>query len=94
MAFEVMKFYAVKRGHYPGIYRTWYACKTAVDGFSNPIFKRFSTQQEADAFMGEPVPYRARKAKKNRTASKRDTPRVTNPSGEQVFYCGEEPPWN
>ena len=44
------KFYAVKKGRQPGIYLTWDECKAQVDGFPGPVFKKFSTQAEAQAF--------------------------------------------
>jgi ribonuclease HI len=44
-------YYVVKRGHTPGIYKTWAECKAAVDGFKSPIFKKFSSFDEANAFF-------------------------------------------
>lgn len=46
------KFYAVKCGRLPGIYKTWEECKKQVDGFSSPVFKGFATEEEALSFMG------------------------------------------
>lgn len=43
-------YYVVKRGHKPGIYKTWLECKAAVDGFKNPIFKKFGSFDEANEF--------------------------------------------
>jgi ribonuclease HI len=48
-------YYVVKRGHQPGIYKTWPECKTAVDGFKNPIFKKFSSFDDANAFFKSPL---------------------------------------
>lgn len=45
------KFYAVKRGRTPGIYRTWDACKAQVSGFPNARYKGFQTKAEAEAFL-------------------------------------------
>ena len=44
-------YYVVKRGHQPGIYKTWLECKKAVDGFKNPIFKKFGSFDEANTFF-------------------------------------------
>jgi len=44
------KYYVVKRGFKPGIYKTWNECKTAVDGYVNPIFRKFESFQEANDF--------------------------------------------
>ena len=46
------KYYAVKKGKKPGVYRTWDGCKAQTDGFSGAIFKSFKTQEEAEAFIG------------------------------------------
>jgi ribonuclease HI len=43
-------YYVVKKGHKPGIYKTWLECKSAVDGFKGPIFKKFATFDEANEF--------------------------------------------
>jgi ribonuclease HI len=44
-------YYVVKKGHQPGIYKTWLECKKAVDGFKNPIYKKFSSFDEANTFF-------------------------------------------
>jgi ribonuclease HI len=44
------KYYVVKRGFKPGIYKTWNECKTAVDGYVNPVFRKFESFQEANEF--------------------------------------------
>ena len=45
------KFYAVKKGKTPGIYRTWSDCQKQVKGFSGAVYKSFTTLKEAEAFM-------------------------------------------
>ena len=45
------KYYAVKKGHNPGIYPTWDEAKKQIGGFSGPIFKKFSTLEDAQKFM-------------------------------------------
>lgn len=47
------KYYAVKAGKVPGIYRDWESCKAQVHGFKGAIYKSFKTEEEALAFMGE-----------------------------------------
>jgi len=49
-------YYVVKRGHNPGIYKTWLECKAAVDGFKSPIFKKFGSFEEANAFYKAEIP--------------------------------------
>lgn len=45
------KYYAVKAGRKPGIYRTWDDCKSQVHGFSGAIYKSFASEEDAEAFM-------------------------------------------
>ena len=48
-------FYVVKKGHRPGIYKTWLECKSAVDGFKQPIFKKFASYEEATIFYNSVI---------------------------------------
>ena len=48
-------YYVVKRGYETGIFKTWNECKVAVDGFVNPIFKKFNSFTEANDFYGSIV---------------------------------------
>lgn len=45
------KVYAVRKGKSTGIFYTWDACKTAVDGFSGAVYKSFQTEEEAKAYL-------------------------------------------
>lgn len=45
------KYYAVKQGRKPGIYKSWPECQEQVNGYGNAIFKGFSTLEEAETFM-------------------------------------------
>lgn len=45
------KYYAVRRGKKPGIYRTWPETQRQVNGFSGAQYKSFATKDEAEAFM-------------------------------------------
>lgn len=49
------KYYAVRAGRKTGIYRTWDAAKKQVSGFSGAQYKSFTTEAEAQAFMGGQV---------------------------------------
>ena len=46
------KFYAVKKGKKPGIYKSWDDCKIQVNKFPGAIYKSFKTLAEANEFMG------------------------------------------
>ena len=46
-----MYWYAVKKGRKTGVFQTWDECQQAVDGFSNSEYKRFATQEEAEAYL-------------------------------------------
>ncbi|CAI9732840.1 ribonuclease H1-like isoform X1 [Octopus vulgaris] len=50
-----MPFYAVKKGHAPGVYETWTECQEQIKGFYGPKFKKFSTEEEALAFAEIPA---------------------------------------
>lgn len=45
------KYYAVKKGVKPGIYRTWPECQRQVSGFSGAVYKSFQTLREAQAWL-------------------------------------------
>ena len=45
------KYYAVKQGRTPGIYRTWKECQAQTSGFACAQFKSFPTMEEAQAFL-------------------------------------------
>ncbi|WP_125544670.1 ribonuclease H family protein [Levilactobacillus lindianensis] len=45
------KYYAVRKGKKPGIYRTWPETQRQVNGFSGAQYKSFGTAAEAQAFM-------------------------------------------
>ena len=46
-----MKYYAVKVGRNPGVYTTWPECQDQVSGFSGAVFKSFTNEAEAKAFV-------------------------------------------
>lgn len=48
-----MKYYAVRIGRNPGIYHTWDECKREAMGFKGASFKKFSTREDAEAFINE-----------------------------------------
>ena len=45
------KFYAVKKGKKPGIYKSCLDCQEQVKGFSGAIYKSFASLEEAEAFI-------------------------------------------
>ena len=44
-------YYVVKKGHNVGIFKTWGECKKAVDGYKNPVFRKFNSFEEASVFF-------------------------------------------
>lgn len=46
-----MKFYAVKNGRVPGVYRTWDEAKKQVDGFSGAEYKSFENITDATDYL-------------------------------------------
>ncbi|WEV39914.1 ribonuclease H family protein [Lactobacillus sp. ESL0684] len=47
-----MKFYAVRKGREPGIYRSWDAAKQQVNGYSNAEYKSFKNITDATDYLG------------------------------------------
>ncbi|USS87966.1 ribonuclease H family protein [Fructilactobacillus hinvesii] len=45
------KYYAVRKGRQPGIYRSWVETKEQVERFPQAQYKSFATQREAERFM-------------------------------------------
>ena len=43
-------YYVVKKGNRTGIFKTWLECKASVDGYQNPIFRKFNSFKEASEF--------------------------------------------
>ncbi|AVN61143.1 ribonuclease H1 domain-containing protein [Mesoplasma florum] len=46
-----MKYYAVKQGRNIGVYETWEECKIQVEGYTNAVYKSFSSKADAEAFI-------------------------------------------
>lgn len=40
-------YYAVRNGRHPGIYNTWDECYLEVAGFTNAVYKKFYSLEEA-----------------------------------------------
>lgn len=45
------KYYAVKKGHKPGIYTSWDECKKQVEKFSGAVYKSFTSLEDAKSFI-------------------------------------------
>ncbi|MDE7434461.1 MAG: ribonuclease H family protein [Lachnospiraceae bacterium] len=45
------KYYAVRIGKTPGIYRTWEECKDMVDGYSGAQYKSFPSMEQAREYL-------------------------------------------
>lgn len=46
-----MKFYAVKKGRKPGVYRSWEAAKEQVDGYPHAEYKSFTKVTDATDYL-------------------------------------------
>lgn len=69
------KFYAVKNGKIPGIYKSWNECKEQVEGFSGAVYKSFKTLNEANDFINADNP------------AKKSNPDSSDPFNESVSYA-------
>nr|VZR98114.1 Ribonuclease H [Mycoplasma feriruminatoris] len=49
----IKKYYAVKKGLKPGVYKTWSEAKAQVENYSNAVYKSFSTLKEAKDFLND-----------------------------------------
>ena len=47
---KAISYYVVNKGFTTGIYTSWSECKQQVDGFTNPIYKKFDNKKDALAF--------------------------------------------
>lgn len=45
------KLYAVRRGHKPGIYKTWPDAEEQVRGYNGGVHQSFSSREDAEAFV-------------------------------------------
>ncbi|SDD58611.1 ribonuclease HI [Sporomusa acidovorans] len=45
------RFYVVKNGRIPGIYRSWDECKQQVDGYPGAVYKGFAIESEAKEYL-------------------------------------------
>lgn len=45
------KFYAVLKGHRPGVYPTWEECRRQVEGYSQAEYKVFVTRKNAEDYL-------------------------------------------
>jgi len=48
-----MSFYAVAKGIKSGIFSSWEDCKASIEGFDNPIYKKFDNMKEAQDFIND-----------------------------------------
>lgn len=46
-----VKFYAVKDGRIPGVYKNWDDCKKQVDGYKGAKYKSFPNEEEAKNYL-------------------------------------------
>lgn len=44
-------YYAVYNGREKGIFNTWDECKEKVNGYPNPIYKKFKNKEDAEYFL-------------------------------------------
>lgn len=94
MAVKKPKFYAVKVGRVPGVYRTWEECQPLVYQFEGAVYKSFPTEAEALAYLaGEAEPAAEENAKKPKGTRKKakeqeDAPYPVPPDTLVAFVDG------
>lgn len=76
------KFYAVRVGRKPGVYRTWAECQAQINHFSGAQYKSFTSRSEADAYLtSQSTPKSAPK----RSSSKASTS-AAMPAADVIVY--------
>jgi ribonuclease HI len=84
------KFYAVKSGRKPGIYRDWIECEKQVKGFRGAIYKSFKTLKDAHIFIGTSL--EQKKSKQSNPISQRSVlPKGTTSSKYYAVAVGKTP---
>lgn len=48
------KYYAIAKGHEPGIYDNWPEAQAQIDGYKGAAYKGFSTREEAEEWLENP----------------------------------------
>ena len=74
------KFYAVKEGKKPGIYHTWDECKEQVNGYSGAVYKSFTNEEEAKAFI-------KKEERKQKIAEALDQVGLKGMEKKKVYQC-------
>lgn len=46
-------FYAIAKGKKTGVFTSWNECKIYIEGFDNPVYKKFETIEEATEFIDD-----------------------------------------
>uniref|UniRef100_A0A8R1DR79 ribonuclease H n=1 Tax=Caenorhabditis japonica TaxID=281687 RepID=A0A8R1DR79_CAEJA len=59
------KFYAVAHGFERGVFTEWSEAKKQIDKFPQPVYKKFGTEEEAQKYVDERKPKKARFAEKS-----------------------------
>lgn len=83
------KYYAIKVGRKPGIYRTWDEAKMQVNHFPNAVYRSFKTKQEAEDFIGGkaiPAKVKTKANTRPKAASPSENSNHTTAVGEVIAY--------
>jgi len=71
-------YYVVKKGHNVGIFKTWGECKKAVDGYKNPVFRKFNSFEEASVFFKEKKNSNNKNSNSNSNSNSNNNSTTTN----------------
>lgn len=81
------KYYAVAAGRKPGIYTDWFGpdgAQAQVSGFRGAIYKKFTTRQEAQAFMHSGPSTAKRSAGRGHTQKGRSVAAAPPPADDRI----------
>lgn len=83
-----MKYYAVKKGRKPGVYKTWDEAKKQVDGFSNAEYKSFNNVIDAIKFAEIKIqPSNIDDAIQKIKQTSKDLKQKSGPKTDQKYYA-------
>ncbi|XP_070194994.1 ribonuclease H1-like isoform X2 [Littorina saxatilis] len=78
-----MPFYGVKKGFRPGVYKDWPSCQASVKKYTNAVYKKFSTEEEAWEFVKGTTSTTTRDSTASRTDQARSPPPFSHADNSQ-----------
>lgn len=84
-----MKFYAVKKGRTPGIFRTWEEAKKQVSGYPKAEYKSFTKITDATAYLHWNAASQSQILQKDQKRLRKATEKIARPAASRSKYFAE-----